>query len=391
MGNAECGMRNWWKRQEGASIIAAIFIIVILGFMGLMFVTMIGTGILTAVDDFQAAKALAVAEGGLEFALRNGTFPDYTYGATPLGDGSFATVSQFLGPGGTAPATVTDNPLSDTATTVNVTSTAGYVVPGAFRIEGEFVFCTAAGGTQFTGCIRGWAGTAPAMHAAGSEVIQCVANSTGTIDTAGRTVRASIGSGSTTLFSEPFPAGSVPLDTNPGNRCSVVPALSWCFQYTNTLGVSQYHADNAPGSLGGSLEAETDAVANAHLAGYRQKALPAPLTAGRQVIAGLWYKKTRGHAQTQRIDMAVVLLATDGTAYQLWSNPDIVTIGWTQVITPLFTVPAGKTIDRIRLAFDIQNRASGGGSTNQSYIWLDEVVLTNSGGTILLSWMEAVN
>jgi hypothetical protein len=56
------------KNQNGVTIIAAIFIIVVLGFMGVMFLTMINTGSFTAVNDIQSAQALYVAEGGAEYA-----------------------------------------------------------------------------------------------------------------------------------------------------------------------------------------------------------------------------------------------------------------------------------------------------------------------------------
>lgn len=176
-------------------------------------------------------------------------------------------------------------------------------------------------------------------------------------------------------LNEQFPAGSIPSDAAPGNDCAVSPVLSWCYSYTNIQGVSQYHADNAPSSTVGSLEAETQAVANAHFAGYRQRTLSTMITQGTQVTLNHWYKKLRGHAQAQLMNMAVYLVATDNTPYQLWVHNTISNVGWTQVNTP-FTVPAGKTIDRIRLSFDIQNRASGGGSTNPSYIWFDNVSLT---------------
>lgn len=45
-------------KSKGVSLIAAIFIIVILAFMGVMFVTLIGTGSLTSVNDMQSAQAL---------------------------------------------------------------------------------------------------------------------------------------------------------------------------------------------------------------------------------------------------------------------------------------------------------------------------------------------
>jgi hypothetical protein len=109
-------------------------------------------------------------------------------------------------------------------------------------------------------------------------------------------------------------------------------------------------------------------------------------------MARLWYKKTRGHAQTQRMDMSIQLIATDGSiAATLWSDAAIQNVNWTSAVSGVFTVPAGTTIDRIRLTFDIQNRASGGGSTSPSYVWFDDVQLEEPAGTLALSWQEVIN
>ncbi|OGW40792.1 MAG: hypothetical protein A2010_13005 [Nitrospirae bacterium GWD2_57_9] len=208
-----------------------------------------------------------------------------------------------------------------------------------------------------------------------------------------RTVRRAVDEASLTRFTESFPPASVPVDTNPGNTCSSNPALAWCYQYTNNQGTSRYHADNAPPSTGGSLEAESSAVANAHLAGYREHFLPATIGPGRQIRARLWYKKTRGHAQTQLMDMFVELIATDGTVPVQWpvDAQQIRTVNWTSMVTPTYTVLPGITIDRIRLSFDIQNRASGGGAASPSYVWFDDVQLEEPAGILALSWQELIN
>ncbi len=380
--------------SHGVSLIAAIFIIVILAFMGVIFLTMFTTSSSTSINDLQSAQALYVAEGGMEYSLLTGAFPNFSVGPISLGSGTFITVSQYIGPGGIAPATVTDNPLSAAATTINVTSTANYIIPSVILIDSEYILCTAtSGGNQFTGCTRGWAGVAT-THPFGVAATQSVVTSSGTAGGAVRIVRSSIGNGSTTVFSEDFPAAaSVPADTAPPtNSCATSPALAWCFSYTNNQGRSLYDAaNNAPASAGGSLEAWSNGTAGARIAGYRQRYLPITLSAGSPVLLSLWYKKTRGHSQTFRIDMSVNLVATDGTSYQLWLNSPIVDVPWTQAVAPVFTVPVGKTIDRIRLSFDIQNRPSGGGSTSPSYVWFDGISLANPGGASLLSWQEVVN
>ena len=60
---SETNMMNK-KNQNGVSLIAAVFIIIVLGFMGVMFLSLVNTGSLTSVSDMQSAQALSVAEGG---------------------------------------------------------------------------------------------------------------------------------------------------------------------------------------------------------------------------------------------------------------------------------------------------------------------------------------
>lgn len=310
---------NVSQNQRGVSIIAVVATMLILSVMGVTLISLVTTGSDVSINQLQSEQAFNIANGGIEFGLHTttrggGSWGEFTFSNRPLGAGSF---------------TLTTN-------------------------------------TSIIGNERRLALNSRAA--------------VGGILTAKRNITAVVvrGTGAATILNEPFPVGSIPSDAAPGNGCAVSPALSWCYSYTNTQGVSQYHADNAPSSTGGSLEAETQAVANSHFTGYRQRILSTTITQGTQVTLNHWYKKQRGHAQTQLMNTAVYLVATDNTPYQLWVHNSISNVGWTQINTP-FTVPAGKTIDRIRLSFDIQNRVSGSGSTNPSYIWFDSVSLTTTG------------
>jgi hypothetical protein len=241
--------------QKGVSIIAAVFIIVILAFMGVMFVSLIGTGSLTAVNDLQSSQALYLAEGGVEYALGNRTFPNYSVASTNLGAGKFqvdtpayltvallnnnaATVdvnstagfpasgrivvgteiisytalspTQFSGgarrQGGTAraphaigdavyPVTyVNGTNVAVGDTSVTVVSTGRFVIPGVIKIDNEDIYCTTATATQFTNCIRGYHGSVPAAHNAGNtrNVYQFSITSTGTVGNAKRTLSTQI-------------------------------------------------------------------------------------------------------------------------------------------------------------------------------------------------------
>jgi hypothetical protein len=66
--------------------------------------------------------------------------------------------------------TLTDNPLSDSATTVNVISTTGFPTAGYVTVEFEIIAYTGKTGTSFTGCTRGADGTAASSHSLGESV-----------------------------------------------------------------------------------------------------------------------------------------------------------------------------------------------------------------------------
>ncbi|MFA7121217.1 MAG: hypothetical protein WC277_07030, partial [Bacilli bacterium] len=61
--------------------------------------------------------------------------------------------------------------LASAATTVPVNSTASFPSSGTVQIEGEKIAYTEKTATSFTGCTRGYAGTAPAAHNLQTEVV----------------------------------------------------------------------------------------------------------------------------------------------------------------------------------------------------------------------------
>ena len=72
---------------------------------------------------------------------------------------------------GLNPTTLTDNPLTAGAVTVNVVSTAGFPTgPGILLIDNEFMTYTAVTPTSFTGVTRGVRGSTAAAHAVNSQV-----------------------------------------------------------------------------------------------------------------------------------------------------------------------------------------------------------------------------
>jgi MSHA biogenesis protein MshP len=249
-------MRNKIKNQKGVSLIAAVFIIVIVAFMGVIFLTLFTSSSSTSINDLQSAQALYVAEGGKEYILENRSFPSYsTGGATVnLGSGNFkvstptyltadpgaagVTINvqsaanfpnagrividselidytgknalQFTGAtrgvGGTTAVshptanaavypvtTVTDNPLVAGSATINVNSTLGFLIPGIIKIDEEYIYCTGTNtNTQFTGCTRGYKGTTADSHPQLRNVFQYAITSTGTVTNANRQVETAV-------------------------------------------------------------------------------------------------------------------------------------------------------------------------------------------------------
>ena len=69
-----------------------------------------------------------------------------------------------------AETTLTDNPLSATATTVNVVSTANFPEQGRIKIDNEEILYTGKTATTFTGCTRNVRGTTGVSHTTGTSV-----------------------------------------------------------------------------------------------------------------------------------------------------------------------------------------------------------------------------
>jgi hypothetical protein len=166
MGESVNRHKNMMNRnnENGVTIIAAIFIIVILGFMGVMFLTMVNSGSFTAVNDIQSAQASYVAEGGVEFNQRSLALNlDWYRSADPL-----STTTLNLGPTGsftvttTVPATVLRNriPTAGSLAPISVYSSNRFPIPGDLQIEddisadAEFIHYTNIVGNTFTGLTR---------------------------------------------------------------------------------------------------------------------------------------------------------------------------------------------------------------------------------------------
>jgi Tfp pilus assembly protein PilX len=181
------------KNSRGVSLIAAIFIIVILAFMGVMFVTLINTGSFTSVNDLQSAQALYVAEGGAENAvilLNTSTIANRitcanvnaTLNAKSLGAGQFTVIGAQTY--SSAPTTL-NGAITSAATTITVFSTAGYAQYGRIMIDRELIDYSGTTVNSFLNAVRGRDGTTAVAHANGAAVgqYQCSVISEGSIPT----------------------------------------------------------------------------------------------------------------------------------------------------------------------------------------------------------------
>ncbi|MGD2081145.1 MAG: hypothetical protein PVG55_01380 [Nitrospirota bacterium] len=188
--------------NRGISAVGAVLALLIFSLLVTVAVSLVTTGASTGLQEELGIKAFYIAEGGLRYALKNGTAPcGYDHlSPVPLGGGSFVVNATCMGTwaGCTAPAALSAG-VTDIDTAVAVDTTAGYVIPGTFMLEGEYVFCNAVSANQFSQCARGFAGTAATAHAAGVQPLQCTVTSTGTYSAgvffgqAKRTVRANVG------------------------------------------------------------------------------------------------------------------------------------------------------------------------------------------------------
>lgn len=325
------------KRQRGALLIIAVVLIVVIGFLSAV-VTSLSVGQVDADQDYaRSAEALYLAESGLERGIYQWLQNPGAYsgeGPTALGSGTFTV-------------------------TVSATDATGAALPSnQRRIDSAGQVATAGG-------------------------------------TAARTAEAIVQLGNGGGFTEPFPNINNWLTAGPsGDRFYTGCSLNG----SNTRSpltqgsVSFDSTQNAPGSSGGAFRAAVIAGNRGEqFGGYRQVTLTSPLAAGDNITLNFWYEKIRGRPIPNNMMMAIDLVASDNTVYRPWSDCTVGNIAWTSA-SVAWTVPAGKTIDRIRLGYYIRN-ANGGrsrGATASAELFDQIVLIDPSGTTGVLSQQEVV-
>ncbi len=146
----------------------------------------------------------------------------------------------------------------------------------------------------------------------------------------------------------------------------------------------------------GGLRAKTDNSKGAIYNGYRETGTAPPvinLSAGQSINLDLEYNKrfNGGGGTPLKMDMAVELVDTTGTSHVVWSENNIIaSTGWVVAPTTSWTVPAGVTINRIRLSFNLQRNGKG---KNIRVIFRNIAISSaagGGGGGGILSWQEMI-
>jgi hypothetical protein len=138
--------------EKGLSLIFAIIFLLIVAVLAAVLASMVSTDAEIAFHEFRSAEAQYIADGGIEYILKNRIFPDYSMTGTSInfGSGSFTVDSPayttVLVPGGSG-VTITVN--STNWFTTYPTSGSGTV---GLILGGEEVECTGINPTEFTGC-----------------------------------------------------------------------------------------------------------------------------------------------------------------------------------------------------------------------------------------------
>ncbi|MHB8483675.1 MAG: hypothetical protein ACYDBV_13255, partial [Nitrospiria bacterium] len=194
------------RNQTGVALLAVIFFLVVMAFVGVIFISLSSNSMTQSVNEVYSTRALYVAEGGLERAGRyllkreNGTCTTCSctsitgapFTNIPLGNGQFAVTG---GLSNTNPPTTLFSTTSATDVTIPVVSTVNYAPFGQIMIDREKMNYVGQGSTAaacapysapcFTGVFRGADGTAAVTHINGTRIAQtqCLLTSTGGVPT----------------------------------------------------------------------------------------------------------------------------------------------------------------------------------------------------------------
>jgi len=177
------------KTQKGYLLVTAVFIILLLGLIGLAMTSM-WVGSANATNNFEFAdKAFYLAASGLEVTSHDlakdavtcsGISGGSNYTAAPLFNGQFTVTSTS-----SVISTKLSSALNATATSIPVASASGLTTNGTIVIDNETIQYSGISSNTLNNAVRGSGGTEPSTHASGALVSQneCVLTSVGGIPT----------------------------------------------------------------------------------------------------------------------------------------------------------------------------------------------------------------
>jgi hypothetical protein len=342
------------KQRGAAALITVLFLLIVVAFAVLVSLTMSGSDVSDSTSQHNSIQALFLAESGVERAAALIT----TGGAAACSATGLNAGSDYALGDGVFQVLAVPAPAYDALTGLCRLRVTGRLHGASRTVE---VDLRAGGGSVYNfpdaASMNDWATAGPAT-----------------------TYR-------TTSFCPTSP-GVIPAGTND---------ITAGYILANNSTYVARDAAQPTGANAGSFYVHTADITNGNtsggrVAGYRETTLTSPITAGTTINASFYFRKERNGGQPDWIFMAIDLAATDGTLYRLWCEGASSDIAWGAIATSVapFTVPAGKTIDRLRLVFDLKNKTSGAGTSDKrlQQVWWDQVNLGGGGATSLVRWTE---
>jgi len=169
-------------RQKGFLAIVAILLVVIVGFIAVTATYQFTGDSLSSVNHLNSSQAFYLAQSGISSAkasvLGGTSCSSYSSGAVSLGQGQYSAT----GAANLSSTTLSGN-ITNTATTIPLTSTSGFTTSGVIAVDSEFITYSGISGSSLTGATRGVSGTVAVAHSSGAAVAEneCVLTSVGAV------------------------------------------------------------------------------------------------------------------------------------------------------------------------------------------------------------------
>lgn len=174
------------QQQQGYFLILAVVFILVMGLMGTVIMFSLSNRANISVTQQNGLSAFYIAESGMEIGARLLTLPALTGTPARLSCASVTGTSSItnasLGSGSFTMTTINSSPIyatdslsaaiTSSATTIPVTSTAGFATSGRLLIDKENIDYAAISGNSFIGVTRGVGGSTASSHVTNASVGQ---------------------------------------------------------------------------------------------------------------------------------------------------------------------------------------------------------------------------